>query len=123
MPITLNTKVYNSIGFNANGQSVYSETSGGVPSSFSYLTDKVSAGTGKSDSGVKWNLSVPVVSTADSECSCAGSVLRTYYGRFDFTLPATSTAAERLDFYNRVKDLVASAQFKASITDMTQATS
>lgn len=120
MPITLNTKVYNGIGFNPNGQFVYSETSGGLASSFSYLTSKVNAGTGKSDSTVKWNLSIPVVATVDSTCSCAGSVLHTDYVRIEVTVPPGATAAERLDIQKRVADLVASAQFKDSILALAQ---
>lgn len=120
MSITLNTKIYNGIGFNPNGQFVYSETSGGVASSFSYVTNKVTVGTGKSDSTVKWNLSLPVVATADSECSCAGSVLRTDYARIEVTVPAGATAAERLDLEKRISDLVASPEFKASISALKQ---
>lgn len=123
MSITLNGKVYNPIGFNQNGQFVYSETSGGYPSAFSYLTSKVNTGTGKTDSSVKWNLSIPVVATGDSDCSCTGSVLRTSFGKIEITEPASGTAAERLDFWTRVSDLVASAQFKASIQTLTQPSS
>lgn len=120
MPITLNTKVYNGIGFNPNGQFVYSETSGGTASSFSYLTSRVNAGTGKSDSTVKWNLSIPVTAAVDSDCSCAGDVLRTDYVRIEVTVPAGATAAERTDIWTRVKDLVSAAQFKASIETLSQ---
>lgn len=60
MSIVLNGKTYNSIGFNANQQSVFKETSAGIASGFSYLTSKVGTGTGKSDSTVKWNLSMPM---------------------------------------------------------------
>lgn len=120
MSISLNTKVYNVVGFNQNGQFVYSETSSGVPSSFSYLTAKASAGTGKSGSTVKWNLSIPVAALTDSDCACAGDVLRAYYTKFDVTIPPGSSAAERADLYLRIKDLVASPQFKASIEGIAQ---
>lgn len=124
MAITLNTKVYNPVGFNQNGQFVYSETSGGVPSSFSYLTAKVNAGTGKADSTVKWNLSVPVVATVDSDCACAGEVLRTGYVRIEITEPAGCTLAERTDWYLRIKDLTGVAtQYASSVKDLTQPSS
>lgn len=123
MSITLNTKVYNGVGFNQNGQSVFNETSAGVPSGFSFLTDKVNTGTGKSDSTVKWNLSIPVIATEDSECSCEGTVLRTYYVRIEVSVPASSTAAERLDLYERIVDLVAASQFSASVQSLVQAVS
>lgn len=120
MSITLNSKVYDNVGFNQNGQFVYSEKSAGVPSGFSYLTAKVSTGTGKSDSSVKWNLSIPIVATADSECTCAGDVLRNYYVKIDITEPAGSTAAERLDVRARIASLIAAAQFVDSVEDLTQ---
>lgn len=121
MPITLNTKVYNGIGFNPNGQYVFSEKSGGTPSSFSYLTTKDTVGTGKAGSTVKWNLSLPIVATSDGDCACAGDVMRSYYTKIDITVPAGSSAAERADLYLRLKDLIASTQFKASIEDLSQA--
>lgn len=119
--ITLNTKVYTGIGFNQNGQSVFKEVSAGVPSGFSYLTDKVTTNTGKTDSTVKWNLSIPIVASADSDCSCAGDVLRTYYVRVEVTAPAGSTAEERLDVYTRLKDLVATTAFSDSVKVLNQA--
>lgn len=121
MSITLNTKVYSGIGFNQNGQSVLKETSGGYPSAFSYLTDKVNGGTGKNDSTVKWNLSIPVVSTAVDGAVAPGTVLRTYFARIEVQVPASSTAAERDDLYARLLDLVESAQFTASIKQLAQA--
>lgn len=120
MPITLNTKTYDNVGFNQNGQFAYSEKSAGIPSGFSYLTSKVGTGTGKSDSTVKWNLSLPIVATSDSDCSCAGDVLRTSYIRLEITLPAGSQLAERQDLRLRLKDLVASAQFIAAIDNLVQ---
>ena len=56
MSIVLDGLTYDNVGFNQNGQFVYSEKSAGVPSGFAYLTTKVNTGTGKSDSVVKWNL-------------------------------------------------------------------
>lgn len=120
MSITLNSKIYTWTGFNQNAQGVYSERSGGYPSAFSYLTTKVNTGTGKSDSTVKWNLSVPIVATTDSDCSCAGDPLRTSYVRIELQVPAGSSSAERTDLATRVKELVASAEFQASITNLTQ---
>lgn len=120
MSITLNSKTYDNVGFNANGQFVYSEKSGGVPSSFSYLTAKANTGTGKTDSTVKWNLSLPIAATTDGECACAGEVMRTYYNRIEITIPAGSSATERADLLARIQDLVTSSQFAASITSLAQ---
>jgi len=118
--IVLNSKTYAGIGFNQNGQSVFKESSAGVPSGFSYLTEKVNAGTGTADSSIKWNLSIPVIATEDSDCSCAGSLLRTYYARVEVTIPAGSTAAERTDLLARVQNLVDTTQFADSVRDLTQ---
>lgn len=120
MSISLNSKTYNDVGFNQNGQFVYSEKSSGVPSGFSYLTAKANTGTGKSDSTVKWNLSIPIISATDTDCSCAGEVLRSYYTRIEMTLPAGSSAAERTDLLARIQDLVQTAEFAASVTSLAQ---
>jgi hypothetical protein len=120
MPITLDSLVYDNVGFNQNGQYVYSEKSAGVPSGFAYLTAKVNTGTGKADSVVKWNLSRPIVATVDSDCACAGEVLRTYYARIEITIPAGSTAAERIDFDDQIQSLVAAAQWVASVETLVQ---
>lgn len=123
MSVTLNTKVYDNVGFNSNGQFVYSEKSGGTPSSFSYLTTKVAVGSGKADSVVKWNLSVPIVATTDSDCACTGEILRSSYVKIEVSLPAGSSAAERTDVRARIASLVAATQFVDSIEDLTQPSS
>lgn len=120
--IVLNSKTYSGIGFNQNGQSVFKETSAGVPSGFSYLTEKTSTGTGKSDSTVKWNLSVPVIATADSDCACSGDVLRTAYLRLEVSFAAGSSLVERTDVLDRLQDLVLTTQFIASLTNLDQPT-
>jgi len=120
MPITLNTKVYDNVGFNSNGQFVYSEKSGGTPTSFGYLTAKVNAGTGKADSTSKWNLSLPIVATVDGPNHSAGDVIRTYYVQIHVTEPPGSTSAERTDIRLRIKSLVDTAQFIGSVVDVSQ---
>ena len=123
MPITLDSLVYDVVGFNQNGQFVYSEKSAGVPSGFAYLTSKVNTGTGKNDSSVKWNLSRPIVATTDSDCACAGDVLRTYYCKIEFTIPSGATAAERVDFTDQIQSLVLTSQFTASTETLVQPSS
>lgn len=119
--IVLNSHTYAPNGFNQNGMSVYSDRSSGVPSGFSYLTTKVTTSTGKDSSSTKWNVSVPVLVPEDSACGCAGEVSRVYYIKLDATIPAGSTAAERTDILARIRDLVATAEFGASITNLVQA--
>lgn len=120
MAITLNTKVYAFAGFNNNQQSVYRNTDAAFPSGFSYLTAKVNVGTGTKDSNSKWNLSLPHIATSSSACSCEGSVLGTDYIQVDSKFSAATSAADRLDAWTRLRDLVASAEFKATITGLTQ---
>lgn len=118
MSITLNTKVYNFRGFLPNGVSRYLETSGGVPASFSPLTNIVADGKSKTD--VRWRLELPVTATVDSECACVGDVLRLYRINISVEVPPGSLAAERTDVNTRIANLVASPEFQASITSLVQ---
>lgn len=123
MSIVLDSLTYDNVGFNQNGQFVYSEKSAGVPSGFAYLTTKVNSGTGKSDSVVKWNLSRPIVAAVDSEQAVAGDVLRTYYVKIEVTIPAGSTAAERVDLNDQLQGLVNTTQWNASLENLVQPSS
>lgn len=120
MSITLNTKVYSYDGFTNQAISQYSDRSGGVPASFSPLTAKVEDGSASSNTKVRWKLKVPVVATVDSDCSCAGSLLREYIVDVVFTVPPGSTTAERTDVMDRLQDLTANAQFVASLVGLLQ---
>lgn len=120
MSITLNSHVYSYDGFTNQAISQYSDRSGGVPSSFSPLTSKVEDGSSSSNTKVRWKLKVPVVATVDSECSCAGTLLREYITDIVITVPPGSTAAERTDLEARISDLVASPEFSASIISLVQ---
>lgn len=120
MAIVLNSKTYNAVGFNANGQSVFKETSSGVPAGFSYLTSKVGVGSGKGDTSVKWNLSLPIVATTDSACACSGGLLRTDYVRIESTFGSGTPLAERTDVLARLRDLVLTPEFENSFLGLTQ---
>ncbi|DAD52430.1 TPA_asm: coat protein [ssRNA phage SRR5466725_19] len=124
MAITLNSKTYNFIGFDRNGTSVYQETSGGFPTSFSYLTCRVFPSSAKGPAKVRWRLTMPVVAPADTGFTQAGTILRTFTydeGRID--VPGDSASAERTDFSARITGLAANAQYLASITALTQPSS
>lgn len=116
MAIVLNSKTYNYDGFDPNGVVGYMERSGGVATSFSPL----SFGQGTTDKYVKntVRLSIPIVSTEDSECSCSGTNLRTYRLRLELEEPVTGTLAERQDFLARIQDLVATAQFEQLVENL-----
>lgn len=120
MSITLNSKVYNFAGFDPNAVSQYQETSAGVPTAASDLTNRVSKGA--KVRRVKWRLIVPIVATDPSACSCPGNVLRTTYVDVEFTIPADSTLAERQDARLRLASLIANTQYIASVDNLVQAT-
>lgn len=120
MAITLNSKVYNYAGFDPNSVSQYQETSTGIPTAASDLTNRVTSGSGKVVR-VKWRLIVPIVATEGSECSCVGDVLRTTHVNIEFTIPATSTLAERQDVRARIASLIDNAQYIASVDNLAQA--
>lgn len=109
MSIVLNSKTYNPDGFDQNAVSQYSERSAGVPSGYSGL----SFGQSRSETYIKDNLrlTIPVVATTDSDCSCAGTVLRTTRLRLEVENPVTGVLAERQDLLDRLQDLVLTAQF------------
>ena len=123
MAITLNAKAYSFAGFNARSMSVYKYTGGGFPSSFSYLTSKVDGEkkvNGNRQTRVDWRLSVPRVATEASSCACPGTVLGTDYLSVSADVSSITTGAERTDLWTRLRDLVASPEFKASIEGLTQ---
>lgn len=116
MSITLNSLVYDFDGYDRNGVAVYTDRSGGVPTSFSVLTFQAEQ---KQDyTRLTIRLSVPVVSTESSACSCPGSVLRTSRMSVVFDIPNSGTAVERTDLEQRIEDLVGSAQFSAFLINL-----
>ncbi len=120
MSIVLNSKTYNPDGFDAQGVSNYSERSAGVPAGFSGL----SFGQNRTELYVKGTvrLTIPVVATTDSDCSCAGTALRTSRVRLEIEEPVTGTLAERQDLLDRIQDLVATAQFEAFVLNLVKPT-
>lgn len=123
MAITLNTKVYNWAQYDSNAVSQYLETAGGFPTSFSLLTNKVTpVGPGKTRK-VKWKLAVPTVATVDTGFDKAGTVLQTEYITVEFEVAASGTLVQRTDLLNRLKSLVLTAEFAASINTLVQPSS
>lgn len=119
--ITLNTKVYNGSGV-LNGIAQYFERSGGVAGAFSALTASVKVAFGTAKSRIHWKLGYPVVAEEASVCACPGTVTRRLDADVDIRLDPTATVAERTDFALRLKDLVASPEFQASIINLQQPT-
>lgn len=110
MSIILNAKTYHPEGFDANAVSVYSEKSAGVPAGYAGLN----WGQSRTDQYIKGTvrLTIPTVATTDSDCSCAGSVLRTMRMRLELEKPLTGTLAERTDILEQLRDLVLTPQFE-----------
>lgn len=116
----LNSKDYAFAGFNNAGQSVYRESAGGVPTSFSYLTNKVTTRGAKANSEDRWHLSVPHVADSASACACEGDITGTDYVRIDVSLSPTTSATQRTDILMRIQDLVLTSQFVNSVTGLIQ---
>lgn len=120
MSITLNSKVYNYAGFNVDSVSQYQETAGGIPTSYSDLTNRVTRS--KDMVRVKWRFAVPVIATEVGQNVKVGDVLRTSHCHLEIMLPATSTLAERQDVRLRLASLIDNTQYIASVDTQVQAT-
>lgn len=117
--IVLNTKTYGGIGLLA-GIAQWFERSGGVAGAFGSLTATVKVGGGSTKSRIHWKLGMPVVAEEASSCACPGTVTRRLDGDIDIRMDPTATLAERTDYALRLKDLVASPEFQASIINLAQ---
>lgn len=117
--VTLNSVVYVPTGIKG-GILGWVNRADGTPGAFSPLTESL---TPPSPTGKVFNatfkVSVPIVATADTACSCAGTVLRFGEAIVTFLLPNTSTTAERTDLYLRLKDLVASSIMTDAVENLT----
>lgn len=108
--VTLNSVVYAPAG-TSNGTSSWVNRSGGSGASFSTMTEKVTTPSGGEVVRELFTLSIPIVATEDTACVCAGGLLRSSSVQISVWIPQNSTAAERLDLYTRIKDLVLSDPF------------
>lgn len=114
--IVLNTKPFVPTGI-LNGVSMFWDKAAGLVNAFASLSARVNF-TGQK-TNVAWKLTVPVVKAEDSACGCAGEVLRTAIVDIVIRLDRDATSAERAAIEKCISDLVADAQFKASITNLT----
>lgn len=115
--VTLNTIVYAPSG-TTNGVSTWANRSGGSGASFTFLKEEFVQPTKGDVVRMKFSLDVPIVATADSECACIGGLLRTSTIQLSVWVPQSSTAAERTDLYNRLKDLVLSAPVSNGVSNL-----
>lgn len=114
--LTLNTKVYTPTSYTGGIAKWIHRPTSGIAAAYSSATQHVRAAA-SGTMHTQHKLTIPVVATADSACSCEGSVLRTAWVDIQTSTAATSTAAERLELYNQLTDFVASDAFKKAMVD------
>lgn len=120
--VNLNTVVYSPAGLRA-GVATWISRVGGVLAGFSKLTQSYKDPTTGTQTKIDFNLSIPVLATADSTCACEGEVLRTNSVVISFWVAGTSTLEERTDLYLRAKDLIANSMLISAVENLDPATS
>jgi len=120
--VTLNTVVYSPAGLR-NGVATWISRAAGIVAGFSKLTQQYRDPTTGTQTKIDFNLSIPVLATADSTCACEGELVRTNSATVSVWVAGTSTLAERTDLYLRLKDLVGSSMFISAVEDLDPATS
>lgn len=117
--IVINSKTYTPVSFQ-NGVLTYEETSGGIPTGFSQLTAQLRRPDREGGAyRLDLRLTVPVVAAEDTDCVCAGGLLRKEIHRSLTEIPNNGTTAERTDVQVRIKDLYANASIIAMLKDLT----
>lgn len=120
--VTLNTVVYSPAGLR-NGVATWINRAGGIVAGFSKFTQLFRDPTTGTQTKIDFQIDVPVLVTADSACGCVGDLLRTNTAKVSFWVASTSTLAERMDLYLRVKDLIANAVTSDAVENLDPATS
>lgn len=115
--VTLNSVVYPPAG-TFSGVSSWINRSGGYGTSFSTLKEQVVSPVKGDVVRIKFDLDLPVVATTDTDCSCAGTQLRKSTVQLSVWIPSSSTAAERLDLYTRLVDLMASTPVQNAVKNL-----
>lgn len=114
--VTLNAVVYSPGGTN-NGVSKWTNRTGGYGSSFTNLTEELVQPKSGSVVRLKFSLDVPIVETVGTTAPL-GTLLRTSTVQVSVWLPVNSTAAERLDIYNRLVSLSTSQPVQDGIKNL-----
>lgn len=120
MAITLNTKVYNFSGL-VNSLARFFNRPAGPASAWSELSATAAPGNLKqgSKSRARWKLGVPVVASVATATHEEGEIIRVSDVDIVVRSEQNATASELADLYLRIKDLVASPEFKASVETLT----
>lgn len=109
-----------------NGISTFVDSAATVVAGFSTLTAKTLLGKGQrgkntsSRSLTQWKLSIPAIATEATSCACVGDVLSQVDVHIEFRSDAASTEAHLVEALDQLDDLIANAQFRASVTQHTQ---
>jgi len=121
--VTLNAIVYAPAGV-TGGVASWMDRSSGLPNGFSLLTERFTIpSAGGPVFKTEFKLTIPVIAATDTSCVCAGDLLRSSTVIITVLEASTSTAAERLDVFNRIRDLVASVPFSDAVKNLDPARS
>jgi len=115
--VTLNSVVYTPNG-TTNGVTSWANRSGGYGNSFAYLKEKFTTPAKGDVVRMEFDLTLPIVATTSTTCTCEGEVLRTSTVKVSIWVPANSTAAERTDLWVRIKDYMASAPVSNGVQNL-----
>lgn len=124
----LNSKIYAFAGV-VGTATRYAYRALGLPQLFSWVTAAVvEKTTGKATQGksqpkttsVRWNLRQVIPVPEDSSCGCEGDVKAQNTAYIEFVIDGASDAAARADLLAQVQDLVLTAEFTASVTNLEQ---
>lgn len=116
--VTLNAVVYTPSGVDQKGTAKWTNRSAGFGNGFSVISESVVTPSTGSVTKELFTLNIPIVATVDGACSCAGDLLRTSTVQISVWIPNSSTAAERLDLWTRIRDLVASTPFVNGVQNL-----
>lgn len=115
--VTFNTVVYSPGGM-LDGLAVWTNRTSGFGSGFSNFTEKFVQPSKGTQVKMTFSLDVPIVAAADTGYVAAGTLLRRSTIQLSCWVASDSTAAERTDLYNRLKDLVLSAPVSNGVQNL-----
>lgn len=117
--ITLNSKVYHPRGKSGDISKWVLTGDTDYGSAASSLTESVrDPSTKDANNRIRFHLDLPLAATADSTCSCTGTILGTASCDIYVVIPQGFTQAQRDDLLARIQDLVADAVFESAVSNL-----